>query len=135
MFSTRYRLLRKFLNSVLLRTLLYDGTACSQKTKNAKKAVSIKLTAFLKPHRQHFVLPPPLINKRRLIWLLYFGVLQELYRAVLLVRVAVRVLTLPSPRIFAHFFNASFSFPAKFLESFRRVAVASCNVACSAWFD
>ena len=60
LFSTRYRLLRKILNFVFLRTLLYDGTACSQKTKNAKNAVSSILTAFFKLHRQHFVLPPPL---------------------------------------------------------------------------
>ena len=55
--------------------------------------------------------------------------------AVLSVRVAVRVLTLPSPRIFTHFFNASFSFPAKFLECFGWVAVTGCNVAGSAWLD
>ncbi len=59
-FLARCRLLRKFLNFVFLRTLLYGGTACSQKTKNAKNAVSSILAAFLKPHRQHFVLPPPL---------------------------------------------------------------------------
>mgnify|MGYP004666325675 CR=1 FL=1 len=59
---------------------MYIDTSTEQKTKNSKKAVSIKLTAFLKPHRQHFVLPPPLINKRRLIWLLYFGVFQGFYR-------------------------------------------------------
>ena len=64
-FSTTYRLLRKFLNFVFLRTLLYDGTACSQKTKNAKNAVGSIPTAFLKPHRQHFVLPPPLTFKWR----------------------------------------------------------------------
>ena len=32
--------------------------ACSQKTENAKNVVSSILTTFLKPHRQHFVLPP-----------------------------------------------------------------------------
>ncbi|WP_455493064.1 hypothetical protein, partial [Eubacterium sp.] len=36
-----------------------------QKTKNAKNAVSSILTAFLKPHRQHFVLPPPLLKNGR----------------------------------------------------------------------
>ena len=36
-----------------------------QKTKNAKYAVSSILTAYLKPHRKHFVLPPPLLKKRR----------------------------------------------------------------------
>ena len=62
-FSTRCRLLRKVLNFVFLRRKMYDGTSTEQKTKNAKNAVSSKLTAFLKPHRQHFVLPPPLFPK------------------------------------------------------------------------
>ena len=72
-FSARYRLLRKVLNFVFLRTLLYDGTACSQKTKNAKNAVGSIPTAFLKPLRQHFVLPPPFINKRRQIGWMYLA--------------------------------------------------------------
>ena len=46
-FSTRCRLLRKVLNFVFLRTLLYDGTACEQKTKNAKAAANIKFAAAL----------------------------------------------------------------------------------------
>ena len=103
-FLARCRLLRKFLNFVFLRKLLYlvktysvyyicfssfqkiyrfFGSlifACSQKTKNAKNAVSSILTAFLKPHRQHFVLPPPLTFKWRHIRLIIFGVFQWLYR-------------------------------------------------------
>ena len=55
--------------------------------------------------------------------------------AVLSVRVTVRVLTLPSPRVLAHLFNASFCFPAKFFECLGRVTVASCNVTGSARLD
>ena len=84
-----YSLLRKVLNFVFLRTLLYDGTACEQKTENAKSTVSsITYGAFTIPpstlrvatvspagsvgasalkcrglHRR----PVPLINKRRLM--------------------------------------------------------------------
>ncbi|MDY5377456.1 MAG: hypothetical protein SPG60_05360, partial [Eubacterium coprostanoligenes] len=79
-FSARYRLLRKVLNFVFLRTLLYDGTACSQKTKNAKNAVGSIPTAFLKPLRQRFVFPPPLSSMGGIILLIIFGVFQELYR-------------------------------------------------------
>ena len=64
-FSTRCKLLRKFLNFVFLRRKMYINTSTEQKTKNAKNAVSSILTAFLKPHRQHFVLPPPLLKKWR----------------------------------------------------------------------
>ena len=45
-FSTRCRLLRKVLNFVFLRTLLYDGTACEQKTKNAKSAANSMFAAL-----------------------------------------------------------------------------------------
>ena len=37
----------------------------NKKAKNAKNAVGPIPTAFLKPHRQHFVLPPPLLKKWR----------------------------------------------------------------------
>ena len=47
---TGCRLLRKYLNFVFLRTLLYDGTACEQKTKNAKKAIGSIPTAFSPPY-------------------------------------------------------------------------------------
>ena len=42
----RGRLLRKILNFVFLRTLLYDGTACEQKTKNAKIAANSMFAAI-----------------------------------------------------------------------------------------
>ena len=45
-FRHAVRLLRKVLNFVFLRTLLYDGTACEQKTKNAKIAANIELAAI-----------------------------------------------------------------------------------------
>ena len=80
MFLTRCRLLRKFLNFVFLRRKMYGGTSTEQKTKNAKNAVSLILTAFLKPHRQHFVLPLPLASMGGIIRLIIFGVFQELYR-------------------------------------------------------
>ena len=67
------RLLRKFLNFVFLRRKMYDGTSTEQKTKNAKSAVSSILTALFKPYRQHFVLPPPFINKRRQIGWMYLA--------------------------------------------------------------
>ncbi|MFQ9065122.1 MAG: hypothetical protein ACLR5R_08310 [Eubacterium sp.] len=42
--------MRKVLNFVFLRTLLYDGTACEQKTENAKSTVSsITYGAFTIP--------------------------------------------------------------------------------------
>ena len=50
-FSTRCRLLRKVLNFVFLRTLLYDGTACEQKTKNAKSAANSMFAALLQSLR------------------------------------------------------------------------------------
>ena len=52
---------------------MYDGTSTEQKTKNAKSAVSSILTALFKPYRQHFVLPPPFINKRRQIGWMYLA--------------------------------------------------------------
>ena len=48
-FSARCRLLRKVLNFVFLRRKMYDGTSTEQKTKNAKNAVSLILTAFFNP--------------------------------------------------------------------------------------
>ena len=59
---------------------MYGGTSTEQKTKNAKNAVSLILTAFLKPYRQHFVLPLPLASMGGIIRLIIFGVFQELYR-------------------------------------------------------
>ena len=45
-FLTRCRLLRKVLNFVFLRTLLYDGTACEQKTENAKSTANIEFAVL-----------------------------------------------------------------------------------------
>ena len=59
---------------------MYGGTSTEQKTKNAKNAASSILAAFLKPHRQHFVLPPPLASREGINRLIIFGVFQELYR-------------------------------------------------------
>ena len=70
-FLTRCRLLRKVLNFVFLRRKMYDGTSTEQKTKNAKNAVGSIPTAFLKPIRQHFVLPPPFLLKEEAIWSIY----------------------------------------------------------------
>ena len=58
--------MRKFLNFVFLRRKMYINTSTEQKTKNTKNAVGPIPTAFLKPHRQHFVLPP-LLRRRPLL--------------------------------------------------------------------
>lgn len=57
--------LRKVLNFVFLLRKLYNGISAEQKTKIAKNAVGPIPTAFLKPHRQHFVLPPHLLKNGR----------------------------------------------------------------------
>ena len=79
-FSTRCRLLRKVLNFVFLRTLLYDGTACEQKTKNAQKCCNSMLTALLLFCCKIFMSLSFLYKGVQICRLVFVGVFQGLYR-------------------------------------------------------
>ena len=80
-FQHAVRLLRKVLNFVFLRTMLYAGTACEQKTENAKIAANSMFAAiFLNYVVIKFCFgigyPVPVLNALQN----NFGVFQDLYR-------------------------------------------------------
>ncbi|SJZ70475.1 hypothetical protein SAMN02745114_01375 [Eubacterium coprostanoligenes] len=116
----------------VFRFLRTSGTIVQQSSQeNEIQKLSQLHTACRKYFFRHAKTPEAYLLRELICYWRASGALA----AVLSVRVAVRVLTLPSPRIFAHFFNASFSLPAKFLECLGWVAVTSCNVAGSARLD
>src|SRR5699024_438221 len=54
---------------------------------------------------------------------------------ILFISISIRILALPSPGVFAHFFQSAFCYPVQFILRLCSVTVTGCNVSCTARFN